>query len=194
MASISLRGIRSSDRERDAIIDLVTKIRERNDFACPIVCAIESAPGIQASHIERYLREQQLPSLFILAERAGYMEGVPKTESITLEYVYELERALCSNCLVYAKDIITHHKKPEKEKERLKVMMENLRKVPRKQQQEHGDQRFQITAKLSGQPDDMLIALCMCLYWRKKFWEDRTGKYRLCREAIRAYRDISFPI
>jgi hypothetical protein len=161
MASINLTGIRSSDRERDAVVTLVHKIRDRNEYQCPIVCAIESAPGIAASHIERYLRETSIRDLYIMTERRGYIEGVPKTESITQEYVFEIQRAMCSGWLVYSSDIITYHKKPNKEKERLKVMMQNLRKVPRKQQQEHGDQRFQITAKLSGQPDDMLIALCM---------------------------------
>lgn len=192
MASISLEGRRSSDRERDAIVTLVQKIRDRSNYQCPIVCAIESAPGIAASHIERYLRESNIRDLFILGERKGYVEGVPKTEAITLEYVYEIQRAMCSSWLGYCSDIVTYHKKPEKEKERLKVMMHNLRKVPRKQQQEHGDQRFLITAKLSGQADDMLIALCMCLYWRRKFWQD--PKYRQCHIRIHEYRAITFPI
>lgn len=159
MASISLQGVRSSDRERDAVMTLIRKIRDRTEYQCPIVCCIEAAPGIAASHIERYLRESQVKDLFILRERKGYIEGVPKTEAITLEYIFEIQRHLCSEWLVYGKEIITYHKKPEKEKERLKIMMENLRKVPRNRNQEHGDQRFQITAKLSGQADDLLIAM-----------------------------------
>lgn len=134
MASISLQGVRSSDRERDSIITLVGRIRDRIEYQCPIVCAIESAPGIAASHIERYLREAQIKDMFIMSERKGYMEGVPKTEIITQEYVFEIQRHMCSGWLVYANNIITYHKKPEKEKDRLKIMMENLRKVPRKQQ------------------------------------------------------------
>ena len=142
MASISLEGVRSSDRERDAILTLIQGIRDRTEYQCPIVCAIESAPGIAASHIERYIRESQVKDLFLLSERRGYMEGVPKTEPITQEYVFEIQRHMCSSWLVYSNDIITYHKEPRKEKDRLKLMMENLRKVPRKQQQEHGDRKY----------------------------------------------------
>jgi len=32
------------------------------------------------------------------------------------------------------------------------------------------------------------------LYWRRKFWEDPDGKYRMCRERIKAYKNITFPV
>jgi hypothetical protein len=192
MGSISLQGIRSSDRESDAVISMISKLRDRTQYRCPIVLAVESAPGIAASHIERYLRESQLPNVLNMCERNGYMEGVPKTEAISHEYYYEIDRHLKSEYLVYASDIITYHKRAEKEKERMKTMMANLRAVPRRSNQEHGEQRYKITAKISGQADDMFVALCMALYWRRKFWTDNSGKYTEFQNRIRAYRDITF--
>jgi len=163
MASISLVGERSSDAEKDAILGIVRQIRNQAHYQCPMVVMVEAAPGIAASYVERYLREANIPDFFMMKERRGYMEGVPKTEAITVEYVYELTRALRPQgthaLLGYASEIITHKRNPVKEKARLHSMMRNLRKVFRKTMVEHGDTRFFYTAKIGASPDDMLIAL-----------------------------------
>lgn len=174
---------------------LVNKLRSNAKFNCPVVAIIESAPGIQASHIERYLREAQIPDLFVMSERKGYIEGVPKTDKITEEYVYELQRVLYSDYIAYANDIFVYDKTVVKEKQKLETMMENLRRVPIRTTTEYGHQKYKITAKVnSAGPDDLLIALCMILYWRTVFWTDPTGKYSQCKGRIQEFSNYSFPI
>ena len=213
MASISLVGERSSDAEKDAILGIVRQIRNQAQYQCPMVVMVEAAPGIAASYVERYLREANIPGFFMMKERRGYMEGVPKTEAITVEYVYELTRALRPQgthaLLGYASEVITHKRNPVKEKARLHNMMRNLRKVFRKTMVEHGDTRFFYTAKIGASPDDMLIALgrqllslslslsplaAMALYWRRQFWVDEHQKYTEARQRITTFRDVVYDL
>lgn len=203
MGSISLADVRASDTERDTLLGLVRAIRMDKRFNCPIVMIVECAPGTAASHVERLIREAEIPNVCVMSERKGYLEGVPKTERITWEYVVELSRALSSGYLVYSDAIVTYQpnaaaKNPRKTvlklKKRLKAMMGNLRKVYRKSQEEHGDKRFFITAKINGAPDDMLVACAMAIYWRGVFLRDPEGKYAAWHERIRMHKDIVFPL
>jgi hypothetical protein len=142
-ASISLADVRASDTEKTAILSLIAQIRLDRRFSCPIVMIVEckstflitGAPGTAASHIERLLREAQIPDVCVMSERKGYLEGVPKTEKITWEYVVELSRALQTEYLTYSDFIVTYKTKVSKDpkksilklKKRLKAMMSNLR-------------------------------------------------------------------
>lgn len=146
---------------------------------------IECAPGIEASNIERNIRLARIPNVCVMAERAGYKEGVPKTEQITWEMLYEIQRALLPGPggrqgIAYADKIVTSSvvdKPPEKwaeaTKDLMKVQMNSLRKVFPKNPPEYGDVRMKVTAKVNGQSDDLLIALMMALYWSGKFWADK---------------------
>jgi len=137
MASISLADVRASDTEALSIISLITTIRQDHRFNCPIILAVECAPGNAASYVEREIRQANIPDVCVMSERKGYMEGVPKTEGITYEYVVEISRALSSGFLTYADEIVTYKPNSAKEpkklvlklKQRLKAMMGNLRKA-----------------------------------------------------------------
>lgn len=146
---------------------------------------IECAPGIEASNIERNIRQAKIRNVCVMAERAGYKEGVPKTEQTTWEMLYDLQKALLPGAggrqgLAYSDRLVTHSVvgRPQSEwvdatKELMKLQMNSLRKVFPKNPPEYGDVRMKITAKVNGQSDDLLIALMMALYWSGKFWENR---------------------
>ena len=176
--------------------------------SCPIIAAVECLNGIQASHIDRNLQAENIPGLCIMNERAGYLTGVPKTSVNTNEYLAEIRNKLSTNYLVYSDDLLAYGKKPpkqpppglpiaefktqtvllqkkrqEKNAARLKLMlkeqMKNLRILPKNRNQDVGDQSYHITAKIGDRvPDDLLIALEMCCYWRGVFIRDEKGKYK----------------
>src|SRR5271166_5074977 len=78
LASISLRGARSDLKERDAILTLLQRVRTRPYLRdAPVIVMCESAPGIAASHICRYLENE--PNLCYMFESTGGKEGVPKS-------------------------------------------------------------------------------------------------------------------
>lgn len=206
-ASISLSGIRASDREKDAILTLIRAIRNDARFQCPIIMAVECAPGIAASNVERFLREENIPDVCVMRERRGYLEGVPKTEAITHEYLFELQRALTPGpsgqaLLSYTDSLLSYEpdsgKPPAKLalriKKRMRGMMGNLRKVYQHRAQEHGNLRFSITAKINQSPDDLLIALQIALYWRGVFLRDPQRKYQEWHDIIHTRRPMNFPL
>lgn len=166
--------------------------------------AIESAPGIAASQIERYIADEVskyraegkpgMEDICIMRERSGYIEGVPKNELITYEYFFELERKLGDGTLGYYDKLMSYDKKPEKEKARLEAQMRNFRMQELKKLVEHGDQHYKLTAKLSGgASDDTLIALCMVLYWKGVFKKD-AAKYGDWHSKILQICNIVFPL
>lgn len=170
------------------------------ELRCPIVCIPEAAPGMSASKIAADIEEANIPGIVVMSERSGYLEGVIKDDKVTFEYYSELEKALRSGCLTYWDGLITtlkdsgKPKRAEKEKRRMAEMMANLRMIPLNPNLEHGDMRYKITAKVGQAPDDLLVALMMCLYWRGVFWRDQTGKYREWKEIILAKTNIRFPL
>jgi hypothetical protein len=100
---------------------------------------VECAPGIAASNVERFLREENIPDVCIMRERRGFIEGVPKTEAITLEYLFDLQRALTPGpsgqaFLAYSTNLITYdpdsglpaEKRARKIKKRMMQMMGTL--------------------------------------------------------------------
>ena len=142
-----------------------------------------------------------------MRERRGYIEGVPKTEALTLEYLFEVQRALTPGpsgqaLLAYGSNLLTYDpetgKTPEKlaakVKRRMQMMMGNLRKIYSQKNQEHGALRFKITAKINQAPDDLLIALQIALYWRGVFLRNINNKYGEWHSVINALRPLNFPI
>ncbi len=171
--------------EELAVRELIEKIRQDIRFQCPIVAMIECAPGIEASNIERNIRQAGIHNVCVMSERAGYKEGVPKTEQTTMEMLYDLRRALLPGAgerqgLAYSDKVVTWSVTGQPEatwlqatKDLLKLQMNSLRKVFPKNPPEYGDVRMKITAKVNGQSDDLLIALMMALYWSGRFWADK---------------------
>lgn len=178
--------------------ELITEIRKDVRFQCPIVAIIECAPGIEASNIERNIRQANIANVCVMSERAGYKEGVPKTEQTTWEMLHDLQRALLPGPggrqgLAYADHVVTSSvvgREPEEyliaTKELLKLQMNSLRKVFPKNPPEYGDVRMKITAKVNGQSDDLLIALQMALYWSGKFWsnKERYGQWHELIDSV----------
>jgi len=153
------------------------------------------------------LEQASIPGVVVMSERSGYLEGVTKDDKITFEYYSELEKAMRSGCLTYWDGLLAmdHTEQAVQfEKDRMAVMMTNLRMVPLNKNQEHGDQRYKITAKIGQSQDDLLVALMMvrrpamlirqALYWRGVFWRDQTGKYREWKEVILAKTNVRFPL
>jgi len=183
MACINLQVERASSVEAESIIHLIKEIRQDSRFNCPIVMMVECAPGIAASHVERIIEAAQIPNVCIMAERKGYLVGVPKTAPITYEYYVEVDRVLSTGLLSYAESIVVHDPRSELSgnalveqlKDRMSTMMGQLRKEYTKNKK-----TFEITAKPN---DDMFIALEMAIYWRRKFWSNE--KYELWHQRIR---------
>lgn len=200
MASVNLHRRRASIHERAAIIDLIARMRDNADLRCPIVCIPEAAPGMSGSKIAADIEEARLPGVVVMSERSQYLEGVVKNDLVTFEYYAELEKWLSSDCLTYWDGLLTTMKangkqrNPVKEKNRLAEMMANFRMIPLNKNLEHGDMRYKFTAKVGQAPDDMLVALMMCIYWRGVFWRDRTGKYSEWRQLILGRTNVRFPL
>lgn len=196
MACINLQVERASNVEAESILHLINEIRQDKRFQCPIVMMVECAPGIAASHVERIINAAQIPDVCIMAERKGYLVGVPKTEQITYEYYVELERALATGLLCYSDSVIAHDPRNEltgealinQLKDRMAAMMGNLRKEYAKNRRLDGTRTFVITAKPN---DDMFIALEMAIFWRRKFWSSE--KYELWHQRIRGHSREEFP-
>jgi len=183
VGEVSLEGVLASDRERDAVIDIVKTIRSDARFDKPIVAIVESAPAISASHIESHLRHAKIDRFCLMSERKGYVEGVPKDAKITFEYIRETQRVLgFGSVSIYENFMSPVGTVPEKELEKLGVMMGNLRAIPRKKNVDYGDQTYVYTAKLGRQADDILVAFMMVLYWRGVFWT--SDKYRAFQNVI----------
>jgi hypothetical protein len=151
----------------------------------------------------------------MMRERRGFIEGVPKTEAITLEYLFDLQRGLTPGpsgqaFLAYSDNLITYdpdtgltpEKRASKIKKRMGMMMVlssanvqgNLRKIYSQKNQEHGHLRFSITAKINQAPDDLLIALQIALYWRGVFLRNQGDKYTEWHHIINTQCPINFPL
>lgn len=190
-----MKGRGAGYKERDSVVGLIRRIRSYNLFkGVPIVAIIEAAPAISASQISRHIEEARLPDVVVMSERRGYVEGVPKNDVITYDLLVELVRVMTPGTLAYWNQLITIKKNVEKVKASFESMMSNLRAVPLNPNQENGDKRYKITAKIGSSPDDMLVAAMMCLYWRGVFWKDRSGKYSEWKAVIRSRNNISFPL
>lgn len=197
MACINLNVERASHQEAKAILTLLQEIRKDARFNCPVVMMVECAPGLAASHVERLIDEAHIRDVCIMSERGEqYRVGVPKTQAITFEYCVELQRVLIDGALRYASNIVSYDPNGEREgpelveelKTRMERMMRNLRKEYSKNTRLDGTRSFVITAKPN---DDMLIALQMVLYWRKKFWQN--NKYSNWHRHIRGSSNVEFP-
>lgn len=203
VAGISLKQKGASDAQYNAFLWLFAQIRNDSRYQCPIVAIVESVACQTASYIASLLATSGLPNVFVMHERSKvngeWREGVPKDEKITQEMANDLTRVMGIGYLMLAEDIITYkfneQKGPEnyvshvnKELDKLKLMMQNFRYVKRKTVEIQARERFFITAKTASTQDDILIALCMCIKWRKEFWLDRSGKYTAAQRIIRSYR------
>lgn len=191
-----MNGIRAADTEANAVLKLIHQIRQDARFNCPIVVMAECAPGIEASNIERMIRLANIPGVCVMAEQAGYKEGVPKTAKSTEYMLYELQQAmlpgpggaarLCywDEMITWAIDNVPPEKWARKIRKKMREQMNNLRKVYPTKMREHGETPFKITAKINGTSDDLLVALQMALYWRTQFWADEAGKYKEFHDRI----------
>lgn len=201
MASISLKGERAADREKEAVLNIISMIRNNIYFsACPIIAIIESAPGIAASHIESYLRP--IPNVCVMTERGDVAEGVVKSEPITAVYKEMLAQHLTDETLFVYENAIAYegnypvsirdrHLSQEEilatMREKLVSQMRNYHYHPTKMVGETGQQKYKLTGKVGSEGDDLLIALMMGLYWKKIFWNKRE-KYHSWHKVIRANR------
>lgn len=195
-ASVSLNGIRAADTEANAVINLINKLREDQRFQCPIVVMAESAPGIEASQIERMLRLANISGVCVMCELAGYKEGVPKTAKSTELMLFALQRAmlpgpggvakLCwwDELITWSIDDVPPEKWPSKIRKKMREQMNNLRKVVPTKTREYGDTPFKITAKINGTPDDLLVALETGIHWRDVFWANERGQYSEVQDMI----------
>lgn len=204
VAGISLKHKGSSDAQYHALQYLISQIRNDNRYRCPIVMIIESVACQTASDIARLVATAGLPNVFVMHERSQvngqWREGVPKDQYITQDMANDLTRVLSIDYLVLAEDIITYKfnaaKGPDnyeshvqKELDKLKLMMHNFRRVRPEGIEIQTESRFKITAKTASNQDDILIALAMCIRWRKHFWlNDSDGKYTSAKRIIRSFR------
>ena len=203
-ASISLNGVRAADTEANAVLQLIRKIRQDQRFRCPIVVMAECAPGIEASQIERMIRLANISGVCVMAEQAGFKEGVPKTAKSTEFMLYDLQQAmlpgpggaakLCywDELITWAIDDVPPEKWARKIRKKMREQMNNLRKVYPKKRAEYGETPFKITAKINDTPDDLLVALQMAIYWRSIFWSDVDDKYKEIHNRINSVLYHSF--
>jgi hypothetical protein len=206
LAGVNLKTYRSSDEQFHAISYIISQLRSDVRFSTvPIVMMVESVACQTASHVHSYIRSARLPDVFMMMERSPdangqWREGCPKDKEITYNMALSLTRMLSIGYLVLSDKIFTYNKNPEKsaekELEKLRQMMVNFRRVYKKFTTVQADRGYHITAKTdSGAQDDLLIALCMCLYWREVFWQNKV-KYRAEQARIRQQKgmDIDFPL
>lgn len=189
--------MRGPDLEKLAIMSLVKQLRRNTLYANSLfVFIVEAAPANSASYIERYLRKDKTGEIgpyVLLAERKGYMEGVPKGKRETEEYFYQLQEKLTENYLAYGKHIITfQEEEPANVRRELEEMIRNFRLEDRTPDREHGEHVYHLTAKVSGASDDMLMALVMILHWRTEFLSN--DKYSESHAYMRRQRDVDFTL
>lgn len=204
LAGVNLKTYRSNDEQYHAIEYLISQLRADSRFSnVPIVMMVESVACQTASQIGSYIRAARLPDVFLMLERSPvnghWREGCPKDKEITQGFANSISRVLSIGYLVLADKIFTYNKNPEKdankELEKLRQMMVNFRRVYKKVTNTvQADKPFTITAKTdSGAQDDLLIALCMCVYWREVFWNNKV-KYRAEQARILQQKNIQFPL
>lgn len=204
VAGVNLKQYRSSDEQYNAVKYLISQLRTDTRFrSVPIVMMVESVACQTASEVGRYIRDARIPNVFMMMERSQvnghWREGCPKDKEITQGFAFSITRVTSTGYLALAKKIFTYNKNPEKsadkELEKLRDQMNMFRRVrPKKTATVQADTPYKITAKTdSGCQDDLVIALCMCVYWREQYWIDGGQKYVEQHRLIRARTPMDFP-
>lgn len=192
LAEVSLHVSTAAYRQRDAVIGLILKMRDKLQLNVPIICAVEAAPGISAATIQRDIQESGIPDCCVLHESSDFMPGVVKTNAVTYEYLVEFKKILESGTLSYWKDMITEDGIEAADvRKTLETQMANLQAVPLNKNQLDGDKRYKITAKIGGSPDDLLVSAMMCQYWGTKFWQRKA--YSEYQQKILKQSRLRFP-
>lgn len=191
LASISLRGEKSADREKAAVLALLAKVRAKPLLRdVQMVVVIESQMGIAASHISNYFVDE--PNVTIMFECSGGREGVPKSDATTSLMKTETELLLNQNRVRFSSDLVTHTTNPDKpstptqEREKLFRQLANLRYEPLPRKNDTDEQRYKITGKSPSQPDDLLIATMQCFFWSRRFWTSPAERYAAAKAYIAA--------
>lgn len=186
LASISLRGAKSDLREREALLSVLHKVRLKPMLRdCQVIMIIECCMGIAASHISRYVEGE--PNVTVMFEGAGGKEGVPKSNESTEIMKSEFEALLEQNLFRFAPDLVTYgDTSSQRERDRFFAQLANLRYEALKRANPYDDQRYKITAKSGSTPDDLLVSVMMCPYWKRRFWSSPNPLYEPAKERIRA--------
>lgn len=180
---MSLKGERSAARERASVLALIERMRAVPLLReCPIVMMVEALPGIAAAHIYTYVQDQ--PNLVYMHERVGNAEGVPKNNDSTNDMKDEFETLMQQNNIRFANDVITYDIPFEKERDKLFTQIENMRYEALPRANDHDEQKFKVTAKIGGRSDDLLVALMMVPYWKRRFWRSKSPRYEEAKRRI----------
>jgi hypothetical protein len=174
MCATTVRG--GALEEKLAVTTFVRLLQQEPSLSdAIIVFAAENAPGIEASHLYSYLRDDK--RVCTMHEMPGGRAGVPKTNLITRELQYQMESLLTMGGLRYAEKLVVFKSKPDELKQKLEAQLENFRWDEIPTGNDLAAKRFKLHGKGGGQNDDLLISCMMATYWGMRWTSSHTSEY-----------------